>query len=92
MIIFDFNQVAISNLMEQIGSSKTKVEESLVRHMILNSIRTYVKKFKDSHGPQVVIACDNKNYWRREIFPNTKPVVRKLVTLLDMTGVLSLIV
>ncbi len=59
MIIFDFNQVAISNLMEQIGSSKTAVEESLVRHMILNSLRTYVKKFRDSHGPEVIIACDN---------------------------------
>jgi len=77
MIIFDFNQVAISNLMEQIGSSKTKVEESLVRHMILNSIRTYVKKFKDSHGPEVVIACDNKNYWRREIFPHYKASRKK---------------
>jgi len=58
--------------MEQIGSSKTDVDESLVRHMILNTIRTYVKKFKESHGPEVVIACDNKNYWRREIFPHYK--------------------
>lgn len=72
MIIFDFNQVAISNLMEQIGSSKTAVEEGLVRHMILNTIRTYVKKFKESHGPEVIIACDNKNYWRREIFAHYK--------------------
>jgi 5'-3' exonuclease len=54
--------------MEQIGSSKEPVDESLVRHMILNTIRTYVKKFKSTHGPEVVIACDNKNYWRRDIF------------------------
>lgn len=72
MIIFDFNQVAISNLMEQIGSSKVPVEESLVRHMILNTIRTYVKKFKSTHGPEVIIACDSKNYWRRGIFPHYK--------------------
>jgi 5'-3' exonuclease len=72
MIIFDYNQVAISNLMEQIGSSKTDVDEALVRHMILNTIRTYVKKFKESHGPEVVIACDSKNYWRRNIFPYYK--------------------
>ena len=72
MIIFDFNQVAISNLMEQIGSSKTAVDESLVRHMILNTIRTYVKKFKDNFGPEVIIACDNKNYWRRGIYPHYK--------------------
>lgn len=68
MIIFDYNQVAISSLMEQIGSSKKPVEENLVRHMILNVIRTYVKKFKTTHGPEVIIACDNRNYWRREIF------------------------
>ena len=72
MIIFDFNQVAISNLMEQIGSSKTAVDESLVRHMILNTIRTYVKKFKDNFGPEVIIACDNKNYWRRGVYPHYK--------------------
>jgi len=77
MIIFDFNQVAISNLMEQIGSSRTPVEEGLVRHMILNTIRTYVKKFKESHGPEVVIACDNKNYWRREIYPHYKASRKK---------------
>ena len=66
MIIFDYNQVAISSLMEQIGSSKKPVEENLVRHMILNVIRTYVKRFKATHGPEVVIACDNRNYWRRD--------------------------
>jgi hypothetical protein len=77
MIIFDFNQVAISSLMEQIGSSKKPVEENLVRHMILNVIRTYVKKFKATHGPEVVIACDNRNYWRRDFFPQYKASRKK---------------
>jgi 5'-3' exonuclease len=72
MIIFDFNQVAIANLMEQIGSSKTAVDESLVRHMILNTIRTYVKKFKAEYGNDIIIACDNKKYWRRDVFPHYK--------------------
>jgi 5'-3' exonuclease len=77
MIIFDYNQVAISSLMEQIGSSKKPVEEDLVRHMILNVIRTYVKKFKEKYGPEVIIACDNKNYWRRNIFPEYKASRKK---------------
>jgi len=72
MLLFDYQQIAISNLMEQIGSSKTPVDENLVRHMILNTIRTYVKKFKETHGPEVVIACDNRNYWRRDYFPHYK--------------------
>lgn len=67
MIIFDFNQIAIANLMEQIGSSKAPVEENLVRHMVLNTIRANVKKFRE-YG-EVVIACDNKRYWRRDVFP-----------------------
>ena len=70
MIIFDYNQVVIANLMEQIGSSKTPVEESLVRHMVLNTIRANVKKFRE-YG-EVIIACDNRHYWRREIFPPYK--------------------
>jgi 5'-3' exonuclease len=63
--------------MEQIGSSKKSVEENLVRHMILNVIRTYVKKFKATHGPEIVIDCDNRNYWRREFFPQYKGMRRK---------------
>ena len=70
MIIFDYNQVVIANLMEQIGSSKTPVEESLVRHMVLNTIRANVKKFRE-YG-EVIIACDNRHYWRREVFPPYK--------------------
>jgi 5'-3' exonuclease len=53
------------------------VEENLVRHMILNVIRTYVKKFKATHGPEVVIACDNRNYWRRDYFPQYKASRKK---------------
>lgn len=75
MLIFDFNQIVIANLMEQIGSSKKPVEEDLVRHMILNSIRSNVKKFK-SYG-EVVIACDNKKYWRRDVFPHYKGLRKK---------------
>lgn len=70
MLIFDFNQVVIANLMEQIGSSKEPVEESLVRHMVLNTIRANVRKFRE-YG-EVVIACDNRNYWRRDVFPYYK--------------------
>lgn len=71
MILIDYNQVVIANLMEQIGSSKTSVEESLVRHMVLNTIRANIRKFKSEYG-EVIIACDNRHYWRRDIFPAYK--------------------
>ena len=40
----------------------------MVRHMILNTLRTYVKKYKSTYGPEVVIACDSRKYWRRDYF------------------------
>ena len=71
MILVDLNQVMISNLMMQIGSKKASVEEDLVRHMVLNSLRLYRKKFGEKYG-ELVICCDDKNYWRRDFFPYYK--------------------
>lgn len=68
-VLIDLNQVLISNLMQQIGSNpKAKLEESLIRHMVLNSLRSYVKQFKSKYG-DIIICCDSKRYWRRDVFP-----------------------
>ena len=66
--IVDYNQVFIANLVQQPGMRKTGVNESLVRHMVLNSLRSYRNKFSGTYG-ELVIACDNRNYWRKQIFP-----------------------
>ena len=69
MIIVDLSQVMISNLMAQIGNhTNMEIEEDLLRHMILNSIRSYNQKFKDEYG-EMIIACDAGNNWRRQVFP-----------------------
>jgi 5'-3' exonuclease len=69
MILVDLNQVLISNLMIQINSNpKTKIEEDLVRHIVLNSLRSYSKQFKSKYG-KLVICCDSRKYWRRDVFP-----------------------
>lgn len=69
MILIDLNQVLISNLMQQINSNpKIKMDEDLIRHMVLNSLRSYTKQFKAKYG-NVVICCDSKKYWRRDVFP-----------------------
>jgi 5'-3' exonuclease len=68
-ILIDLNQVLISNLMQQIGSNpKMKLDEDLIRHMVLNSLRSYARQFKSQYG-DIVVACDSKHYWRRDIFP-----------------------
>ena len=77
MIIMDLSQVMISNLMVQLGNhTNAELEEDLLRHMILNSIRSYNKKFKDEFG-EMIIAADASNNWRREIFPYYKANRRK---------------
>jgi len=70
MILLDLNQVMISNLMIQIQGGKADLQEDLIRHMVLNSIRLYRQKFKD-YG-DLVICADDKNYWRKDVFPYYK--------------------
>ena len=68
MIVIDFSQCAISNFMGESGGGKgVDINIDLLRHMILNSIRSYKNKYSNEYG-NIVIACDNKNYWRREEF------------------------
>ena len=72
MIIVDFNQVMISNLMMQIGNhTNIPIEEGLFRHMVINSLRSYKSKFGSKYG-DMIIACDDKNYWRKQAFPYYK--------------------
>jgi len=68
MILVDLNQVLLAGLMAQIANQKGKLDEELIRHMILNIIRTHVKNFKNEYG-EVILCCDNRKYWRKEFFP-----------------------
>ena len=72
MIVIDYNQVAIGAFMAEIrGRTDIDVNLPLLRHMILNTIRSYNVKHKNKYG-EIVIACDNRHYWRRSIFPYYK--------------------
>ena len=66
MIVLDYNAIAIAGVITQ----RMAIDEDLIRHMILNSIRMYNKKFRDEYG-QMVIACDHSS-WRRDVFPQYK--------------------
>jgi hypothetical protein len=63
MIILDLHQVLYANIAAQIDHSfNTEIEEDLLRHMVLNTIRNNYQKFKSTYG-ELVIACDDGNYW-----------------------------
>ena len=83
MILLDFSPVAIANLMiEMNGPNKREYMEGkqlsadLVRHMILNSIRSYNVKFRRQYG-EMIICCDDTNYWRKRVFPYYKAKRKK---------------
>lgn len=68
MIIVDYSGIAIATIFVQ-GLQKD-ISESLLRHMILNSLRMYNKKYKAEYG-EMVIACDHSS-WRKQVFPYYK--------------------
>lgn len=77
MIIVDFNQTAISTLMAELGGrTDVEIQKDLIRHMIVNSIRSYKTKFGDEYG-EIVIACDNRKYWRKDKFEYYKASRKK---------------
>jgi 5'-3' exonuclease len=71
MILIDYNQIALSNIIVQKLN-----DEQMIRHMILNSIRMYNKKYRQKYG-QMVICCDGMNTWRKEYFPQYKASRKK---------------
>ena len=78
MIIVDFNQIIISNIMIHLTSktiNMNEVDEGLLRHMILNSLRSINNKFKEDYGA-LVVAYDNGS-WRKDVFPYYKANRRK---------------
>ena len=80
MILVDLNQVMISNMMAQIGNHRNmEIDENMLRHMILNTLRANRQKFHAEFG-ELVICADDKNYWRRQSFPYYKANRRKART------------
>ena len=76
MILVDFSQVMISNIMMQLSNNDSKLDEDMVRHMVLASLRLYKRKFGEEYG-EMVICADGPACWRKEFFPHYKAGRRK---------------
>lgn len=66
MILLDFSGIAIAT----IAVNKVN-DEQMLRHMMLNSVRMYNKKFKSEYG-EMILCCDGPNNWRRSYYPQYK--------------------
>lgn len=71
-ILIDYNQVILASLFASIGNhTDVAVDENIIRHMFLNSLRANRKKFNEEYG-EIVICADGKNTWRRAAYPYYK--------------------
>ena len=75
MILLDYSQTVIGSFMA-VSRGKPIVEEELLRHTILNSIRMFRNQFAKDYG-EMVICCDGKDNWRKKVFPEYKANRRK---------------
>ena len=77
MILVDMNQISLASMMMHLHMNKSdEIDENMVRHMILNSLRMYRTKFSSEYG-ELVLCYDSKHYWRRDYFPQYKSSRRK---------------
>jgi len=68
MIVLDFNGIAFGSL--HATGKPDQLEESMFRHMVLNTIRMYNLRYREEYG-QMVICCDWGS-WRKTVFPEYK--------------------
>ena len=68
MILVDFSQIMVSNLMVMIA--RNEYDPIFFRHWVLNSLRQYNVKFRGDYG-EMTICCDSPS-WRRDYFPHYK--------------------
>jgi len=71
MILIDLSQIMMASTMMSMGKDRTEADISMIRHMILNSLRMYRQKYHEEYG-ELVLCCDGRHSWRREHFPQYK--------------------
>ena len=76
MILIDFSQTIIAGLMAQLKATDGEMNEKLLRHMILNTLRNYQKRYSGEYG-KMVLCTDAMRPWRRDFFPQYKANRRK---------------
>jgi 5'-3' exonuclease len=71
MILVDLSQLLVASTFVSMEKTETEVDIKKLRHLILNSLRMYRKKYANEFD-ELIICCDGSLSWRREIFPNYK--------------------
>lgn len=78
MILVDYSQVALAAILtfqRELKGDETEVK-NLIRHVTLSTLKSYKKKYDKEYG-ELVICCDGRKYWRREVFEHYKASRKK---------------
>jgi len=72
--LVDFSQIVIGSYM--MASKFSNADIDTVRPAVLNTLRLYRTKFVSEFG-ELILCCDDRKTWRKEIFPNYKASRKK---------------
>ncbi len=72
--LVDFSQIVIGSYM--MASKFSSADMNTVRPAVLNTLRLYRTKFVSEFG-ELVLCCDDRKSWRKELFPNYKASRKK---------------
>ena len=78
MILVDYSQVALAAILtfqRELKGTESEVK-NLIRHVTLSTIKSYKKKYGKEYG-ELVICCDGRKYWRKEVFEHYKASRKK---------------
>jgi hypothetical protein len=74
-LLVDFSQIFIGSYMT--SAKYGDVSMDALRPTVLNTLRIYRNKFTKEYG-ELILCCDDKNNWRKDIFPNYKAARKKV--------------
>jgi len=70
MVLVDFNGLAVGSIMGSLNRGEG-LSENLVKHIIINNLRLYRKKYSEGKYGKIVICCDSRS-WRKDVYPEYK--------------------
>ena len=73
-LLVDFSQIVIGSYMT--AAKYSTVDMDVIRPAVLNTLRIYRNKFVSEYG-EIILCCDDRKSWRKELFPNYKASRRK---------------
>ncbi len=72
--LVDFSQIVIGSYM--MASKFSSTDMDTIRPAVLNTLRLYRTKFVSEFG-ELILCCDDRKSWRKELFPNYKASRKK---------------